>query len=173
MSVLGTHLCQYTCWCCCERLHLASVTFFFEESMHLPISWWVIYNALAHPTECSAVFWRLCPSLRIHLTLPQAILFFLTLDKIKSSKGKRFPMWKRRNKKLKGIKTDEFKNCFEQWKKSFNRCIAFKWGALWMWLKFKHIRINAQFFINKFWFYGVPPHMSRNNDIRREESTAS
>ena len=25
---------------------------------------------------------------------------------------------------LKGIKIDEFKNCFEQWKKHLNRCIA-------------------------------------------------
>ena len=38
-------------------------------------------------------------------------------------------MWKRQNKKktaeaLKGIKTDEFKNCFEQWKKCLSRCIA-------------------------------------------------
>ena len=25
---------------------------------------------------------------------------------------------------LKGVKIDEFKNCFEQWKKHLNRCIA-------------------------------------------------
>ena len=25
---------------------------------------------------------------------------------------------------LKGIKINEFKNCFEQWRKCFNRCIA-------------------------------------------------
>ena len=28
VSVLGTHLDQYTCWRCCERLGLAAVSFF-------------------------------------------------------------------------------------------------------------------------------------------------
>ena len=26
-----------------------------------------------------------------------------------------------------------------------------KWRVFWRWLKFKHVRINTQFFINKFW----------------------
>ena len=30
VSVLGTHLCQCTSWCCCERLRLASVNFFWR-----------------------------------------------------------------------------------------------------------------------------------------------
>ena len=34
MSVLGTHLYQCTSWCCCERLHLASVIFFFLKTKH-------------------------------------------------------------------------------------------------------------------------------------------
>ena len=54
---------------------------------------------------------------------------------------------------LKDIKIDEFKNCFEEWKKCINRCI--KWRILSRWLKFKHVRINIQFFINKFQFWGV------------------
>ena len=32
-----------------------------------------------------------------------------------------------------------------------------KWRVLWRWLKFKHVRINTQFLINKFW--GGPPCM--------------
>ena len=32
-----------------------------------------------------------------------------------------------------------------------------KWRVLWRWLKFKHIRINTQFFTNKFQFFGGPP----------------
>ena len=37
-------------------------------------------------------------------------------------------MWKRRNKKvaeaLKGIKINKIKNCFEQWEKNLDSCIA-------------------------------------------------
>ena len=37
-------------------------------------------------------------------------------------------MWKRWGKKtteaLQGIKIDVFKNCFEQWKKHLDRCVA-------------------------------------------------
>ena len=34
VTVLGTHLYQCTSWCCCERLHLASVNF-FEDSFNV------------------------------------------------------------------------------------------------------------------------------------------
>ena len=47
---------------------------------------------------------------------------------IQGSKGNVLLMWKRWNKKLaealKGINIDKFKNCFEQWKKYLNRCVA-------------------------------------------------
>ena len=33
-------------------------------------------------------------------------------------------MEKKNAEALKGIKINEFKNCFEQWKKSLDRCIA-------------------------------------------------
>ena len=43
-------------------------------------------------------------------------------------KGKCFPDEEELKQKmaeaLKGIKTEEFKNCFEQWKKCLNRCTA-------------------------------------------------
>ena len=43
-------------------------------------------------------------------------------------KGKRFANVEEVKQKtaeaLKGIKIDEFKNCFEQWKQHLNRCIA-------------------------------------------------
>ena len=35
-----------------------------------------------------------------------------------------------------------------------------KWRVLWRWVKLKHVRINTQFFINKFWDFGGPPHNS-------------
>ena len=59
VSVLGTHLCQCTSWCCCERLCLASMNVFvvIVISTCLPISWWVIYEGTCqHCVECSAVF---------------------------------------------------------------------------------------------------------------------
>ena len=31
-----------------------------------------------------------------------------------------------------------------------------EWGIFYRWLKFKHIRIDTQFFINKFWVLGAP-----------------
>ena len=56
VSVLGTHLYQCTSWWCWERLHLASVKFFWRLSTHLPIPWWVIYERTCpHLNECSAV----------------------------------------------------------------------------------------------------------------------
>ena len=49
---------------------------------------------------------------------------------------------------------DEFKNCFEQWKKCFDRCIASNRVFIRL-LKFKHVKVNARFFINKL-FFGTP-----------------
>ena len=101
-------------------------------SEHLPIPWWVIYECICpHCAECSAVFdqkWHdpcASPSL-VTRSHPQQ-LFPVPLDK-KCSKRKMFAnveemKWKTAEA-LKGIKIDEFKNCFEQWKICLNRCIA-------------------------------------------------
>ena len=56
---------------------------------------------------------------------------------------------------IKGIKIDKVKSCFEQWEKSLDRCTASKGDYLEA-DKFKRVRINTQFFINKVCF-GVPP----------------
>ena len=76
------------------------------------------------PTPCCAFsgLWpknglTLCPTLPVHPVSPRATSSSQTK---KSSKGNIVPMWKRWHKKtaeLKGIKIDEFRNCFEQWKK--------------------------------------------------------
>ena len=56
---------------------------------------------------------------------------------------------------LKGIKMDEFKNCFRQWNKRLDKCIASN-GEYFEGYWFKYVRINIQFFINKFNFWGAP-----------------
>ena len=92
--------------------------------MHLPISWWVIYeHTCLHHTECSAVFdqkWHdphALPSLFTWAHPEQ--LFFVSQDE-KVLKGKRFANVEEVKQKmaeaLKGIKTDKLKNFFEQWK---------------------------------------------------------
>ena len=62
--------------------------------------------------------------------------FFLLFTQMKEVlKGKHFVYVEEVKEKmvvaLKGIKIDEFKNCFEQWKKHLNRCIDYvKWRVL-------------------------------------------
>ena len=46
---------------------------------------------------------------------------------------------------LKGIKIDEFKNCFEEWEKHLNMCIASN-GEYVEGDMFKHVRIDTQCF---------------------------
>ena len=70
----------------------------------------------------------MCPTLPIHLISPPAtFFFFVSLDE-KFLKGKCFAsvddVKQKMVEALKGIKINEFKNCFEQWKKHLNRCIA-------------------------------------------------
>ena len=48
--------------------------------------------------------------------------------------------------------------------KMSQRVYWIKWRVLWSWLKFKHLRINTQFFINKFWVvWGFPLICSTEN----------
>ena len=54
---------------------------------------------------------------------------------------------------LKGIEINKLKNCFEQWEKRLGRCIASNGEVT----EVKHVRINTQFFINKFWVFWVFP----------------
>ena len=70
---------------------------------------------------------RTCPTLPIHLFSPWVtFLLFPWMEKV--LKGRCFADVEKVKEKmaeaLKGIKIDEFRNCFEQWKKSLDRCIA-------------------------------------------------
>ena len=88
--------------------------------------------------------------------------FFSFPDEKNILKGEHFANVERWNnnkkmvKALKGLKIDEFKNCFEQWKNvlvgkmSNTEYFEGDW-SLNMWEK------NTQFFINKFWAFWVPP----------------
>jgi hypothetical protein len=70
-------------------------------------------------------------------------------------KGKRFAdvedVKKKTTEALKGMTSDEFKKCFEQWKKRFDKCIESMKGIKVMLCKNKY-----RFFINKFRFFGSP-----------------
>ena len=110
--------------------------FIFGDSLHWPISWWVIYeHACPHFTECSGVLdqkWHdphVPPSL-FTWSQPEW-LFFCFAGWKKFSKGN--ILWygrgEMKNKQtnaetLKGIKIDRFKTHVEQWKKGLHRCIA-------------------------------------------------
>ena len=134
--------------------------------MHLPISGWVIYECTCpHLADCSVVYdpilaWLPCPTLPIHLILPQTTFcLFVSLDE-KVLKGKCFANVEELKQKtaeaLKGIKIDEFKNCFEQWKKHLDNCIASN-GEYFEGDSFKHVRISIHFFISNFWYFWNPP----------------
>ena len=114
-------------WCCCKRLHSASVNFFwrlFQHSCPFPDGWFT--TAPAHTVLSVQQFWTKsrmtpCPTLPIYLILPWAtFLLFPYMKKI--LKGKCFIVVKEVKQKtseaLKGIKTDEFKSCFKQGKNS-------------------------------------------------------
>ena len=97
-------------------------------SMHLPISWWVIYERTCpHCTECSVVFDQKQhdPCAPPNLALSD---FFLFPWMKKVLKGKCFAnvedVKQKMAEALKGIEIDKFKNYFVQWKKHLNRCIA-------------------------------------------------
>ena len=64
---------------------------------------------------------------------------------------------------LKGIKIAEFKNCFEQWKKVLIGVLHQVEGTFKVTDRFKHVKLNTQFFINKFCFLGAPPCMIPKN----------
>ena len=73
-------------------------------SMHLPISWWVIYkHTCSHYAECLAVFdqnyMTFMPNLPYSPNLTPSDFFFCFLRWKTSSKGKVLLMWKRWNQK--------------------------------------------------------------------------
>ena len=106
--------------------------FFFEDSPNV-FAHFMMGDLQAHlPTQhCVQQFSPKmagppCPTLPTPDLTPRDFFFCFPGGK-KSSKGNILPMWRRCKQKtaeaLKGIKTDEFKNWFEQWK-NVNRCIT-------------------------------------------------
>ena len=133
MSVLGTCLYQCTTGVVVRGCIQLQWIFWNTVSIHLSISWWVIYERTCpHHTECSAVFDQKQHDPHAHPSYspnfaPRDFFCLFPLMK-KPSKGNVLQMLKKRNKKmtkaLKGIKINEFKNCFEEWGKRLARCIA-------------------------------------------------
>ena len=101
--------------------------------MHLPISWWGIYKCTCpHCAECSAVLTQnnmtAVPHTPYSPDLTLSDTFYACFLGWKLLKRKHFADMEEVKQKtaeaLKGIKIDEFKNTFEQWKKLINMCIA-------------------------------------------------
>ena len=135
VSVPGTHLYQCTRRRCCERLCLASVIFFFffKTQPVCPFHDGWFMSTCPHRSWVFSSFdqknpaWPPCPSLPIHLILPQATFCFFGWKK--SSEGNISPIWKRWNKKLLAKTLKRHRNWRVQklfWavKKSLNRYIA-------------------------------------------------
>ena len=107
--------------------------FFFKIlSVHLPISWMSdLWAYLPTPRWVFSSFGQnnitLVPN---HPYSPNPTLsnYSLFPQMKKVLKGKHFAnveeVKQKMTEALKGIKIDKFKNCFEQWKKRLNRCIA-------------------------------------------------
>ena len=102
--------------------------FFFEDSFNTSAHF-MMSDLQVHPLIPHWVFssfwpkmaWPLCPTLPIHLISPQTTFFCLFAQRKNVLKGKHFADVEEVKQKmaetLNGIKIDEFKNCFEQWKK--------------------------------------------------------
>ena len=136
MSVLGAHLDQCTSWRCCERLHLTSVHFFLK--IFSSFAHFMMHDLQAHLPTLHRVFSSFWPNGIIPLPHPpfspdltpsdfsvfpqmKKVLkgkHFAHVEKVKQAKKQKMA------EALKSIKIKEFKNCFEQWKKSLSRCIA-------------------------------------------------
>lgn len=106
-------------------------------SVHLSISWWVIYDPPAtcpHCSECSSVFHQNVmtplpypPYSPDFTTSTFLLLLFPWMKNVLKGKCSQWGRGKTKQKMveaLNDIKINEFKNCFEQWKKPLDRCIA-------------------------------------------------
>ena len=134
MNVLGTHLYQSTRWHCCERLRSASVKF-FEDSFNVFAHFMMgdLQACLSTPRWVFNSFWpwnSTTPMPHPHYSPDLTStdwLFFLSLDE-ESPQREMFchveEVKLTTAKAAKGIKIDEFKNCFQWWKKCLNGCIT-------------------------------------------------
>ena len=125
------------------------LSFLKTLSTCLPISWWASIQQFLTKIGMTPVPY---PPYSPNLALSN---FLLVPWMKKALKGKHFADGEEVKQKmaeaLKGIKIDEFKNHFEQQKKMSQELYFVKWRVLCKWLKFKCVRINTWFFINKFW----------------------
>ena len=132
MNVLGTHLYQYTSWHWCDRLLSASVNYFFKHFQCIcPFHNGRFTSTPVH-TMLSVQQFLTKKRHYPHAPYPHSpdlaqVIFFLFPQTKKVFRGKCFAdgveVKQKMAEALKGIKINEFKNCFEQWK-SLNRCIA-------------------------------------------------
>ena len=122
---------------------------------HLPTPQWV-FSSLWPKTA-----WPSCPTLHIHPISPRETFFFVSLDEKNVLKGKHFANVEEVKQNvaeaLKGIKTNKLKKTFWAVEKMSQYVYCIQWRVLWRWLTFKHVKINIQFFINKFHFWRGPP----------------
>ena len=139
---------------------------FFEGSMHFPISWWVVFECTCpHRSECSAVFdnktaWPLPWPAPFIYPISHWVTFLCLFPWVKKGlKRKPFAdaveVKQKMAEALEGIKIDEFKNCFEQWKQRLHRCITSN-GEYFEgdWTKHNFLYIN-------YFFGGVPPYKGK------------
>ena len=134
VSVLGTHLYQYTSWRCYEKLRSASADV-LEDSFNTLVHF-MVHDLWSHLPALCWVFisfwpemaWPPCPTLPIQLITLSDLFLFPQMEK--SPQRETFCPCERGETKpaeaLKGIKTVEFKNNFEQWQKCLDGCIASK-----------------------------------------------
>ena len=131
---------------------------FFEDSVHSPISSWVIYKCTCPQHAKYSVFYQnrhfpCAPPSPFTWSCPEK-LFFLSSDE-KSPKMETF-CWcgkgeVKNSRSTKSHQNQQVQNWFEQWKKCL-RYIASNREYFEGWMKFKHVRINTQFFIHEFRF---------------------
>ena len=152
MSILGIHLYWCASWRCCERLHLSSVHFFLKIlSMHLPISWWVIYkHTCPHCTEWSAVFdqkWHDLHALPYHSPDLTPSDFFVSPDEKKSSKGNVLPIWKKmkqnNSRSTKRHQNQQVQKLFWTVEKNDSKGVLHHMGSTLKVTEVKHVRIST------------------------------
>ena len=166
MSILGNHLYQCSSWHCCKRLCLASVNF-FEDSFNVfaHVMMGDLWVCLLAPCWVFSSFgpktaWPSGPNLPIHPILPWETFF--CSPEWKSPEIEIF-CWCRRGETkkmaeaLKVVHQNQWvQKLFGAVEKISRLVYCIKWRVLWRWLKFKHVQINTQLFMNKFQFWGVP-----------------
>ena len=167
MSVLGTHLYQRTSWWCCKRLCSVSVNF-FEDSTHLPLSWWVIYECSCHTmlrVQQSLTKYGMTPKMAlpppIHLISPWATGFFFVFPMKKVLKGTFADVEEvkpKNDRSTKRYQNQHVHKLFWAVEETSRWVYCIEWRVLWRWLEFNRVRINTQFLVNKVRFLGPPLH---------------